>query len=140
MLAALAMAGLAVMTAAAQAAVALAVGTTSRPVEGIAFGYSYNYDTVEEAESDALKSCFAYKAAPKAAKRCKAFGSMKKGCVAIAFDPKSDSPGMGWAVAEKREEAESRAVKACRDRAPRGRQKYCKIDRLRCDGDATEKK
>jgi hypothetical protein len=140
MLAALTAAGFAAAPMVAQAAVALAVGVTGKPTEGLASGYSYNYDDVKEAERTALQSCSDYKPAPKAARRCKLFASMKKGCVAIAFDPKDDSPGMGWAVDEKREVAENDAIEACRKRAPASRRKYCKIDTLKCDGDASSKK
>ena len=131
---------LAMPPAAALAAVALAVGTTSDPGAGIAFGYSYNYDSEEEAKRTAMESCRSYEAAPNAAKLCALFGSLKKGCVAMAFDPKDDSPGMGWAVAEKREVAESRAIAACRKVAPSARRQFCKIDTIKCDGDAPPKK
>lgn len=124
----------------AQAATALAVGVTGKATDGIAFGYSYNYKTTEEAERTALQSCREYKAAPKAAVKCKLIGSLKKGCFGVAFDPKDDSPGMGWVVTEKRADAESRAIEDCKAHAPISRRQYCKIDALKCDGDEPPKK
>jgi hypothetical protein len=126
-------------SAAAYAGVALAVGTTDNPKDGIAFGYSYNYDKIDEAEKSALDSCKTYKPAPKAAARCKLFDSLPKGCFAVAFDPKDDSPGMGWAVHERREAAEREAIDKCRLAAPKNRRQYCKIDTLKCDGDTPPK-
>ena len=120
---------------AALAGVALAVGVTENPRDGIAFGYSYNYDKIDEAETSALQSCKTYKPAPKAALRCKLFDSLPKGCFAVAFDPKDDSPGMGWAMHERREIAEREAIDKCRRAAPKNRRQYCKIDTLKCDGD-----
>ena len=139
-LVALAAAIVALPSAGALAATALAVGVTGKPSEGIAFGFSYNYDTEDEAKRTALESCFNYKPAPKAAKRCKLIGSVKKGCLGVAFDPKDDSPGMGWVVAEKRADAESGAIAACQAAAPRSRRQYCKIDTVKCDGDEPPKK
>jgi hypothetical protein len=137
---ALAVAAVGLLPAGARAAVALAVGVTDNPSDGMADGYSYNYKSESEARHDALEQCRAFKTASKAARNCHLIGSLKKGCLAIAFDPDKDSSGMGWALAEKREDAESKAVENCREAAPRGRQKYCKIDTLKCDGDASPKK
>lgn len=131
----LAVSAIGLLPAKALAASALAVGVTGNPRDGIAYGFSYNYSSVEDAERAAMNKCRDYKAAPKAARRCKLVGGLKKGCIAVAFDPKSDSPGMGWAVAARRADVELRALNACKNAAPAGRQIYCKIDVLRCDGD-----
>jgi len=124
----------------AVAASALAVGVTDDPADGIAFGYSYNYPTQGDATASALESCRSYSQAPKANQQCRIIGSLDKGCLAVAFDPKSDSPGMGWAVTETREEAERRAMDDCRNAAPAERRDFCRIDIVKCDGDATEPK
>ena len=123
---------------AAKAASALAVGVTGDPNDGIAFGLAYNHDTVENAQAAALKECQEFKGALKAAKTCRLIGSIQKGCVSIAFDPKSDSPGMGWAVANDRNSAERQAIDACRATAPADRQQFCKVDDTACDGDTSK--
>ena len=119
----------------ANAAAALAVGVTDRPGDGIAYGYAFNYKTEDEAKEIARSGCRGYKEAPKATPFCRIIGSVSKGCIAVAFDPKDDSPGMGWAVHEDRSTAEERALADCRTAAPSGRKQFCRIDLLKCDGD-----
>jgi hypothetical protein len=122
--------------AGAQAAVALAIGVTGDPNDGLAAGRSYNFKTEQEAARTAIKSCREFKTALKASRNCRLIGTLPKGCIGVAFDPKTDSTGMGWAVAEKREDARSRAMENCRIAAPRDRAQFCEIDFLKCDGDA----
>ncbi|MCZ7642981.1 MAG: DUF4189 domain-containing protein [Pseudorhodoplanes sp.] len=87
----------------AHAAAALAVGVTDSPADGIAYGWAINFKTVEEARKVALEKCQAFEGAPKAGKACKLIGAAEKHCLAMAFDPKDDSPGMGWAVEASRD-------------------------------------
>ena len=128
-------AGVIVAPAPALAAAALAVGVTGNPSDGIAIGYAYNYKSEDEAVSVALGECKNYKRAPDAARRCRLIGSTRDGCFATAFDPKSDSPGMGWAVAATREAARSRALGDCRAAAPSSRRQFCEANLVKCDGD-----
>ena len=125
----------ALMPGHASAAVALAVGVTGNPSDGIAIGYAYNYDSEDEAKSTALDQCRRYEAAPKANKQCRLIGSLTDGCVAAAFDPKSDSPGMGWAVTDDRDSARRRALSDCRAAAPSSRREFCQVDIIKCEGD-----
>ena len=124
----------------AHAASALWVGTTTNPREGIAIGYAWNYKTREEATHAAERRCREYKPAPKAARQCRLIGSIERGCLSTAFDPKSDSPGMGWAVAKDRDDAISRALADCRTAAPASRRAMCRTEKTHCDGDPSEKK
>ena len=121
----------------AKADIALAVGITSNPREGIAQGSSRNATTDAEARADAMRACRRYKEAPKAALACRMISSAKTGCVAFAFDPKSDSSGMGWALSENKEAAERRALANCRTAAPKGREQFCAIETAatKCEGD-----
>lgn len=128
-------AALALMPLKAFAAGALAVGITANPSDGLAFGTAWNHKTEESAREDALAHCREFKNAPKAARRCRISGSFKEGCLAIAFDPKNDSPGVGWAIGKNRKEAADRAMGQCRDRAPPGRAQFCKVTTTRCEGD-----
>lgn len=137
---ALAVATICLAPVGAQAAVALAIGVTGDPNDGLAAGRSYNFKTEEEAARAAIKSCRDFKTALKASRNCRLIGTLPKGCIGVAFDPKTDSTGMGWAVAEKREDAKSQAMENCRIAAPRDRAPFCTMDFLKCDGDAASPK
>jgi hypothetical protein len=119
----------------AQAAAAIAVGVSDNPADGIAYGWAINFKTVDEARKEAMENCRAYKPAPNAARFCRLIGAADKQCVALAFDPKDDSSGMGWALAADREQARKRALDDCRAAAPAGRKDFCEVDILKCDGE-----
>ena len=119
------------------AAGALVVGVTGNPNHGIAYGYAWNHQTEDEAREAATLRCREYQPAPEANKFCKLIGTFTDGCFALAFDPKSDSPGMGWAVGSDRASTERRAIEDCQAAAPALRREFCKIDRMKCDGDPT---
>ena len=59
--------------------------------------------------------------------------------MALAFDPKSDSPGLGFVIGPDREAAQQRAMNDCRSSAPGDRKQFCKIDTVKCEGDDTKK-
>ena len=117
------------------AAAALAVGVTDSPADGIAYGWAINFPSLEEARKVALEKCRAFENAPKAVKACKLIGAAEKHCLALAFDPKNDSPGMGWAIESSREAAQRRALERCRAAAPPRRRGVCEIDLIKCDGE-----
>lgn len=119
----------------ANAAAAIAVGVSDDPADGIAYGWAINFKTVDEARKEAMENCRAYKPAPNAARFCRLIGAAEKECVALAFDPKDDSSGMGWALAADREQAQKRALDDCRAAAADDRKKYCQIDIVKCDGE-----
>ena len=129
-----------IAAAPAGAGVGLAVGVTSNPGDGIAIGYAYNYDDEKEAAATAIDECRNYKEAPQANRQCRLIGTLKNGCLAAAFDPKSDSSGMGWALHRDREAAEARALSDCRAAAPSSRKEFCRVDISKCDGDPPIKK
>ena len=118
----------------ARAAAALAVGVSDDPADGIAYGWAINFKTVDEARKKAMDNCRTYKAAPNAARFCRLIGAADKQCVALAFDPKDDSPGMGWALAGDREAARKRALDDCRAAAG-ARKDFCEMDVVKCDGE-----
>ena len=118
----------------AVADIALAIGVTRDPNDGLAWGVARR-TTEDEARRVALSECRAFKGARQAASACRVIGSLADGCVAIAFDPKTDSSGMGWTVAKDRDTATAGALENCRAAAPPGRAEYCKIDFARCEGD-----
>ncbi len=122
----------------ANASGALAVGVTDNPRDGIAYGFAWNYKTEAEAREVVMRKCREYTQAPKANQNCRLIGSFSNGCFALAFDPKSDSSGMGWAIAQTRSAARDGAMANCQDAAPPGRREFCKIDNVRCDGDPND--
>lgn len=119
----------------AHAYIALAVGASGDPNDGIAIGTGYNHRTETQARDRALRECRTYKSAPMATRHCRLIGVLGNGCLATVFDPKSDSTGMGWAIAENRAGAEWQAMAVCKATAPYGRAQYCKLDQSRCEGD-----
>ena len=114
---------------------ALAVGVTGDPNDGIAIGTAYNHKSVTEARDRALRECRVFKTAPKANRNCRLVGVTENGCLAAVFDPRSNSTGMGWAIAADRSAAEQQATDLCQAAAPPGRAQFCKLDFSRCEGD-----
>ncbi len=113
---------------------ALTVGSTADVVrDGIAVGTSVNYKTADEALEAALKRCHDYKPAPKAASLCQSVGTFRGECYAVAFDPKTGTPGAGWAIARTKALAEERALTNCRITAGESRAEFCKVEESKCD-------
>jgi hypothetical protein len=112
---------------------ALAVGSTGNVAkDGIAVGWAIDYATRQIASEAALASCHKFQA-PKAAANCEIVGAITRQCGAIAFDPKQNTPGAGWAIAATKEEAESQALANCRATAGASRRQFCQIDTTKCD-------
>ena len=82
----------------ANAAGALAIGACA------AYGYAYDYSSVEEAQAAALAKC---------AGTCKQVVTTKKGCVAFAIDGRKPCGPHGFANASKLGEAQNTALKLC---------------------------
>jgi Domain of unknown function (DUF4189) len=116
---------------------ALAVGSTSDiNKDGIAFGYVVNSGSESNARSEALESCRNFKRAPRAAAECLLISTFKNECFAIAMDPKDGTPGIGWAIAATKLQAEVRALQSCKATAGSARRQYCEIDTVKCDGES----
>jgi hypothetical protein len=114
---------------------ALAVGSTANVGrDGIAVGSAVNYESAEAARDAALAKCRTYKDAPRAAAQCRPIGTFKGECYAVAFDPKSGTPGAGWAIAATKELAEERALANCQTTAGEDRRDFCQIAESKCDG------
>jgi len=104
--------------------------------DGVSYGYSTNNATTSEAVENALKECRVGKNAPKMAAICKLVTTFKNECVAIAWDPKPGTPGMGISFAPDKANAEARAMELCKMSAGPDRQGVCVVDKSRCDGTA----
>jgi hypothetical protein len=131
--AALVAAGLSGLPALAHGAIAL-----GKPDDistgGLAMGTGYNYPTAEAAKLRALEECLAFPDAPLATRGlCKIVESFEHQCYAISLDPKEGTPGMGWAVAPKKGEAEAAALGHCRDTAGADRAGFCEVSLSDCD-------
>jgi hypothetical protein len=114
---------------------ALAVGEPADvSKQGLATGNGYNYPTKEGAEARALKECLTFTGAPPTTRAlCKVIITFEKQCFAIAMDPKSGTPGWGWAVRNEKAEAEDSAMDRCRKTAGSTRVKFCKVADSKCD-------
>ena len=118
----------------AQAEGALAAGFSGDIVkDGISYGYSVNSEKPDEAVEKALNECRVGKNAPKMAASCKLVTTFKNECVAVAWDPKPGTPGMGIAFGRDKAAAEQRALAFCKISAGADRQDACQIDKSACD-------
>jgi hypothetical protein len=102
--------------------------------DGVSYGYSTNHPTTSEAVENAMKECRVGKNAPKMAAICKLVTTFKNECIAVAWDPKPGTPGMGVAFAPDKPNAEARAMELCKMSAGTDRQGACVVDKSRCDG------
>lgn len=108
---------------------ALAIGTTGNvPLYGMAVGGSVNNRTSGEAISNALETCRAQPDVPNAAAYCKIVGTFTDKCYAAAFDPKSGTPGAGWAIGATIAAATKQALANCQSTAGKSRAAFCQID------------
>jgi hypothetical protein len=118
---------------------AIAVG---QPKDVAKDGYAYAYSTgkadTETARSEALETCRKPGSGKSEQGRnlCKVVGTFTGECVAVAMDPGTGTPGVGWAIGGTLKIAEANAVARCKSTAGPGRGDYCKIDNSRCDGES----
>lgn len=121
----------ALITASTQAAAfgALAIGTTGNvAADGMAVGGGINYPTSDAAIASAMEVCRTEPGIPKATAQCKIVGTFSGKCYAAAFDPKSGTPGAGWAIEPDRASAEKQALANCQATAGKDRSQFCKVD------------
>jgi uncharacterized protein DUF4189 len=118
---------------AARADGALAVGSTGDVVKyGVAFGMVVNLPK-EQAAAKALEHCRTFKAR-EAAERCRLVATFSKGeCFAVALDPKSGTPGAGWAVGPDQATANAKATAMCEASAGSDRKGSCRVASAGCD-------
>jgi hypothetical protein len=102
--------------------------------DGVSYGYSTNHVTASDAVENALRECRGGKNAPKMAEICRIITTFKNECIAIAWDPKPGTPGMGIAFAPDKSNAETRALELCKMTAGTDRRTACVVDKSRCDG------
>ncbi len=113
---------------------ALAVGLPSDVAEsGFSYGVAVNYSTRDEAARAALESCRATKAA-EARSLCSLVNTFHGQCATVAMDPRDGTPGVGWAIADYRQEAEIQALARCVATAGESRRDACQVMVTRCDG------
>jgi hypothetical protein len=114
---------------------AIAVGMTQDVVkDGFAYGWAVNYDSKAEARNFALDNCRKRQEAKRAAMECRLIATFKNECASIAMDPKAGTPGVGWAVASNKSDAEERALAHCKLTAGSSREQFCEISESKCDG------
>jgi hypothetical protein len=111
---------------------ALAVGTTGDVVkDGIAFGTAIDVPK-EVAAAAALARCRTFEARA-AASHCEVVATFSRGCFAVAYDPKSGTPGAGWGVGPDQATAYSKAIAMCKATAGPGREGFCEVKSAGCD-------
>jgi hypothetical protein len=111
---------------------ALAVGTTGDVVrDGIAFGMVVD-ESKETAATTALSRCRTFRARA-AAERCQVVATFSGGCFAVAYDPKSGTPGAGWGIGPDQAAANAKAIAMCEETAGPGRKGYCQVESAGCD-------
>jgi hypothetical protein len=122
------------------AAGAVAVGEPADiSKDGVAIYTFVNADNAEAAKKKALDGCKGLENASATSKAlCKIVATFENQCVAQSLDPKSGTPGFGWAMARNSGAAKEQALSNCRDTAGPTRQDACVIGPrdLWCDGSA----
>jgi hypothetical protein len=119
----------------AQAHGAIAMGKPANvSKDGLAMGTGYNYSTTEGAKLRALEECLSFAEAPLATRGlCKVVEVFNRQCYAISLDPKEGTPGVGWAIAARKADAEDTAVERCRQTAGADRAAFCVVSLSECD-------
>jgi hypothetical protein len=106
--------------------------------QGFAFGFVNDKASPNEAGTVALETC--RKPGPNkpdsARALCTLVGNYHNQCVAIAMDPKSGTPGVGWAISPTMAVAQKQALANCRVTAGAGRREFCTVTNSHCDGSA----
>jgi hypothetical protein len=119
----------ALTNSASNAAGALAIGSTGDVAKyGIAVGTAVGYSSENEANEHALASCRAFQTSSQAVRQCKIVSTFHGECHSEATDPKSGTPGYGWAIASTKQQADERALANCRATAGADRQRFCVLD------------
>ncbi len=114
---------------------ALAIGLPADVAkDGVAFGYAVSFASQEKAQATAMGHCHTTRDSTDAARAlCKVVETFRGQCLAISMDPQAGTPGVGWAVAATKPEAEQRALSACVATAGEGRRGACQISISVCD-------
>jgi hypothetical protein len=86
----------------AQAAGALVIGNCG------AYGYSHNYDNMDDARTRAMDECRKHKG-----KNCKQVTTINGNCAAFATDRRRSCGAWGWATRANRDDAEDVAIREC---------------------------
>lgn len=118
---------------------ALAVGLPKDVAkDGFAYAYSTGKSDSQVARKEALDTCRkpADNKSSQARALCKVVGTFTNQCVAVAIDPATGTPGVGWAIAGDLASAQAGAIAQCKATAGASRQDFCKMDNSRCDGTA----
>jgi len=118
---------------------AIAVGVPADVAkQGFAYAYATDKADMQAARKEALDTCRAPGAtkSEQGRKLCSVIGTFTNECVAVAMDPASGTPGVGWAIGGTLKLAEAQAIARCKGTAGAERSQYCKIDNSQCDGPA----
>jgi Domain of unknown function (DUF4189) len=118
------------------AAGAIAVGRPSDVAkQGISMGFSTNRDTIDDAKARSMMLC-RDSGTLISSFLCEVVATFENKCVAVAIDPRVQTPGFGWAVADTEQASKNNALSNCQATAGPTRQNACKIADSYCDQSA----
>jgi hypothetical protein len=118
---------------------ALAVGLPKDVAkDGFAYGYSTGKADTKTARDAALDLCRkpADNRSVQARALCAVVGTFNNQCVAVAMDPGTGTPGVGWAIAGDLASAQAGAIAQCKATAGALRREFCTVDHSHCEGTA----
>lgn len=117
----------------ATAAGALAFGSTGDVAkDGYSIGINASSASDDEARASAMKWCKSH--GPKQTQaQCEVLVVFHNQCAAEAQDPKTGTPGFGFAIADTEDEAKKMAMAICTTSSGKGRRQFCKIVSTLCD-------
>jgi hypothetical protein len=120
----------------ANATGALAVGVAPGGAQhGFSYGVVWDASTAATAQTTAMSKCQTSKESnPPAQARCTLVGTFTNQCSAIAMDPATGTPGIGWAIAADTAAANKQALANCEATAGPGRTGFCRVSSIHCDG------
>jgi hypothetical protein len=102
---------------------------------GYVYGYQLNASSASDASDKALTNCRnAPNASDQAKNLCVVAMTFRNQCVAVAMDPKPGTPGAGWGVGSKRQDAIDLAMANCKATAGANRRDSCQLSNAGCDG------
>lgn len=121
---------------------ALAVGVpTDVAKDGFAYGINVDAPTEEIARATALRNCkgtnpnsqVQSQSSSPARDLCTVVTSFHHQCAAVAEDPASGTPGIGWGIAPTLDVATRQALDNCMATAGETRKQFCARDAYNCD-------
>jgi hypothetical protein len=104
---------------------------------GVAIGIQVNLLVEDDAKRYAMSECELEKTQNSVRVPCMIVATFHNQCAAFAIDFGTGTPGFGWAIAQKKDDATDLALKYCRNTAGE-RKDFCNVVGVKCDGTAAQ--